>query len=468
VPFRQWRTDIGVTRLAPDRFDVALETIHWILPDYIGEEPGPPIPSAPRIVSLFLRGGEWRGFAGSLQLSADPVPLEAGNGKEFMAILEGRERKCPVVLVTRDYPTGEFAVDPSRLARLLAGTAVVFAATSSAVDKELEWLFDRNYRCWGGMIRVYQPAVRFDSDRDFRRHRYFTRQQIDDLAPDRVIELIVRAITRRSRADASGELVSQEHVALREREFKFAQLRSKPGDQVDRELLGLYEEENRALTERNRELTDALESRRTEFHDLQDAKDLLELEVDDLKRRGAYSDQEMGRVRKEKHSLADQLENVGELVNDLPETVSSAVDLIEKLFPTRIRFTQDAKDSAAAASLRDVAVAWRCLHSVATVLHRLLFDDESSTGDVAKAFREATGFEMSLTEGASTKSDRKLVALRRVQYHGREIDITPHIKWGNKEPKLLRVHFFADTANGLVIVGHCGDHMDTSGTRRRG
>src|SRR5262249_40234547 len=150
---------------------------------------------------------------------------------------------------------------------------------------------------------VYQPAVRFDSDRDFRRHRYFTRQQIVDLGPERVTELIVRAITRRSRADAAGAVVSRGHVALRERGLKVAQLRANPSDQVDRELLALYEEENRALTARNKELADTLESGRTEFDDLQDAKDLLEMEVDDLKRRGTYTDQEVGRLRKEKEGL---------------------------------------------------------------------------------------------------------------------------------------------------------------------
>ena len=58
------------------------------------------------------------------------------------------------------------------------------------------------------------------------------------------------------------------------------------------------------------------------------------------------------------------------------------------------------------------------------------------------------------------------MALRKIVHNGKERDITPHVKAGNKA-RLLRVHFCVDQDEKQIIIGHCGDHLDTYGTRRR-
>ena len=51
-----------------------------------------------------------------------------------------------------------------------------------------------------------------------------------------------------------------------------------------------------------------------------------------------------------------------------------------------------------------------------------------------------------------------------------DVDITPHVKWNNKT-QYLRVHFFVEhdekAETRRIIIGHCGDHLDTYGTKRR-
>jgi hypothetical protein len=59
------------------------------------------------------------------------------------------------------------------------------------------------------------------------------------------------------------------------------------------------------------------------------------------------------------------------------------------------------------------------------------------------------------------------MAKRRFAHDGKEWDMTPHVKWGNSAPKCLRVYFAVDRDQKRLIVGHCGDHLDTYGTRRR-
>ena len=70
-----------------------------------------------------------------------------------------------------------------------------------------------------------------------------------------------------------------------------------------------------------------------------------------------------------------------------------------------------------------------------------------------------------MTEGKQTKNDKNLVKLRKLKYMGAEVDITLHVKYGSKAPKCLRVHFYADHERQMLVVGHCGDHLDTYGSQ---
>lgn len=108
-------------------------------------------------------------------------------------------------------------------------------------------------------------------------------------------------------------------------------------------------------------------------------------------------------------------------------------------------------------------IAWKLLHSLATVLPDLMFSDNQA-GDISAQFKTATGFEMSMSEGKLTKANARLVSSRVVSFDGKQWDITPHAK--SDKSKHLRVHFALDHDKKRVIVGHCGDHLETAGTRR--
>ena len=132
--------------------------------------------------------------------------------------------------------------------------------------------------------------------------------------------------------------------------------------------------------------------------------------------------------------------------SSLPESVLDVVELIAKAFPDRIKFTDRAYASAKDASLDNPNIAWKILWSMAR-----------------------TGFELSLTEGKTTKSDKNLIKIRKDSFKGEEINLMAHVKHGNKKPKLLRVHYYPykGEKGNYIVVGHCGDHLDTAGTRRK-
>ena len=188
VASRQWRTDIGLTARGTNALVFSLATTHWLMAGFLGKEPLSPVPSAPGIVTRLLNSQYWDAQAGSERLSATPIVLRDGAAKALLDHLENPDRACPLVLIAREFATGTSLLEPAKLARLLAGAAVVWESESSAVDKELEVLLEPGFRCWNGMVRVYQPRLRLAVPDDSRRHRYFTRGEIQSLGAAAVPE----------------------------------------------------------------------------------------------------------------------------------------------------------------------------------------------------------------------------------------------------------------------------------------
>jgi len=91
------------------------------------------------------------------------------------------------------------------------------------------------------------------------------------------------------------------------------------------------------------------------------------------------------------------------------------------------------------------------------VLYRLKFKDGEK--ELERAFKDATGYDLAMSEGKMTKDDSKLMRLRRLQHGGEEYDITPHVKHGTQEPKLVRIHFAFDASGKKIVIGHIGRHI---------
>jgi len=465
IPFRQWRTDIGVACLGDGRYHFWLATIHWILPGYIGEEPPAPIPTSPGVVAMVLRSRLWTATAGSEILRPEPVLLAEGQGAAFEARLIDPERRCPIKLVSRDGASGQPMVNGERLARLLAGAATVQVAATPGVDREVEWFLPWAFRCSNGTVRVYQPLVRLNLEADARRHRFFARDRIEALSAEAVEDMIVRGLVRRSRAFSADGVISIDDVVGKRRELRLAELRETASDQSLKELVQLQGEYLTALESDKAGLT-------ARVSELEGGRELAELELIELDERLAALAYERDLYRG-KASEAEVRTRILEQRSDprlmvtLPGSLAEVVVRIQQLWPERIVFTERARLSAKRASFTDVGTAWKCLRSMAVVLHDLIFGGEQYSGTLEQAFLERTGFELTLTETKQTKRDKKLMALREQMYRGEEIDITPHVKYGSKEPKCLRVHYHAHMRDRALVVGHCGDHLDTYGSQWR-
>ena len=104
------------------------------------------------------------------------------------------------------------------------------------------------------------------------------------------------------------------------------------------------------------------------------------------------------------------------------------------------------------------------LWQLSETLHPLKFEDEEK--DLEGKFNSKTRYKLAMSEGKMTKDDAKLMRLRRLQHGGKEFDITPHLKHGNQEPKLVRIYFAFDEETRKIVIGHIGRHIPNYTSKR--
>ena len=153
-----------------------------------------------------------------------------------------------------------------------------------------------------------------------------------------------------------------------------------------------------------------------------------------------------------------------EAFRKLPSSLVEVLTMVCALNGDHLDYTKEAIESAHIARFYDFNKAWELLWSMAEILHPMLFDSEIPFSDTE--YKSKTGFLISMSEGRQTQRDAKLMQLRERQYQGRTIDVTPHVGSG-KAADCLRVHFAVDQETKKLVIGHCGDHLDNSLTRKR-
>ncbi|MBL8881013.1 MAG: hypothetical protein JNG88_18005 [Phycisphaerales bacterium] len=469
VAHRRWRTDIGLARQANGEIEVSVTNFHWLTPGYIGEEPEAPTPASPVIVLDLVNHPAFNAVLGASRLSSRPLLLNLREGMEFRELLATAERECPIVLVTHDRFTGEALLNAGKLARLLAGNALVYVAADRELDDELEWTIPAEFRCRSGMVRVYLPGLQFDSPRDARRHRFFLARDIQGLGANVVEGLIVEALSRRYAPSAKTFVESFEDIAdVEQRAALDSALKLAREGAKDQEFVAFCDGEVKRIQAENKSLA---EDRNQATTRADTAENLLKTE--------RYLRQEAERQLRDAQDTARQNEELRALAAERGVPVLSlvqAIETIERMFPDRIVFTAEAKQSAERAGfneLRDeMAEAWRMLWHLATTMHDLCLGSESYAGKLDDVFRQRSGgIDITLTERKLTKADGEARAARRVIFEGKELDITPHLKLGRDPDTCLRVHFAAHRradGTGVIVIGHCGDHKKTAGTRKRG
>ena len=527
--WRTWHTCVGITESSSGVYSVTAQVSYSIDPTYMRSDIKTPPRNVPICIRKLLDTDGIACISGEDPLDGNALFIDKYfYGKpytfnQFYNDLTKPIRNVPLVTVTSD-DDGEYPVNPNDLAKKLTGIAFVVALDKS--NKELDDILERtffdnssrnyDYRPLRHSIRVYFPNLNMDDPRDPKRHYRFSSEWVarfsgsicESVASD-VIACSVRAFSHSDKVVSCcqdiqnvidnarrDELASKYKEGQRkeDRNAERGKLQVQYNKTLD-ELARTKREKRASLDEiaQMRQLLDesivAIEQKDREIDDLGEYTTLLEKDIDSKKKEVTSLKQELDSVWDIAHegeqlqwhvkSLTEQLQRKETATSDtyplgnvtsFPISVADALQLAADAFPRNIVVLPEAMRSAHAHSSGNANEAWQILRGLAMVLHPLCFSDNpEKAGSITDVFKRETGYDLSLRESKATKDVPAYVRARQRTCEGRTIDITPHAKGkSGKRGEALRIHFAIDKETERIVIGHCGAHLDTAGTKRKG
>jgi hypothetical protein len=317
-------------------------------------------------------------------------------------------------------------------------------------------------RCEYGSVRVYQPYIEKSDPANARLHRYLSASYIAQHGEDAILRFVTNGMARNGASFRLADFTSFTDIFTERRRHAIKKLANESRGKS---------EEAAVVWEENEKLTTEAANWESMAIQYESENTTLNTENTGLK----YRVEEADRVRNRIKDLESQVEGMKQLTT-LPSSLPEVLRTVAKLFPERIEIADNALKTAKEYTdeqdgfwgrSEQLAIAWAMVFGMATRLHDLIFIDESKSleNDFGQSF---STFELALSEGKQTKKDARLMGLRKIAHDGQEIDITMHIKYGNKKPKMLRLHFAIKREGKKLIVGHFGDHIENYSTRKKG
>ena len=460
---RRWSVEIGLKAEPNGRVRFTTVVSHWMIPNFIGEYPDPPMRSVPKYVVDILKNSNLNCKRGGSKILHQFEAVTHENAQALYDQLKASDRQLPFVFVAAKPDSDLLAIDPVAAYRSLLGNANVYAFFENSALEEMNYYLGNNFRCELGSVRCFLP--KFDKNRDdnARIHRFFTGDQIVEKGQEHIIDCIANGFARNGTAFRTYDLRSFSDLFVLRRKRRLQQMfanKDSNSDTVDSEELAFLKEACETLDAENQELGTL--------------KSQLEIEKDELQTELSNKTYQIAEAEKLRSQFKDleQMQKAIANLNKLPQSLEEVLGLAGTLFPERLTIVSGAFKSAADheknhdywKKLEGISIAWQMLFDLANKAHALLLNDKG--GDIERDFNDDSRFELAMTEGKTTKGNAKLMEQREFVHQGNEFSMAPHLKYGNKNPKMLRLHFAVDNKNKRLIVAHCGDHMTNASTRK--
>lgn len=455
---RRWSAEIFLRRQEDGGIRFSTIVSHWMIPNFIGEYPELPVQTVPLYVRWLLNDDRLTCSKGTTDVANKFIPVTNQNARGVFDQLIDQDRGLPFVFVGAVPDTDLLAVDPVLLYRYLLGNANVYAFFEPAALEEMNYYLGNQYRCEMGSIRCYQ--VNFDRSRldNFKIHRFFPQAFIETRGQDYVAGMVANGFARNGASLRLGDLSSITDIFTLRRKHRIETFASQTAEQSDE--IELYEETYGSVVQKLEESELRLQSFESENQDLTSRVGELE-----------YRLKELDDIRQQFKDLAQVNAAFSEL-SSLPKTLCEVMTKVGGLYPSRLVIIPEAFKSAMDyeaevdfwKKMDGVATAWEMLYYLATTAYELFF--VAPARNLEDEFEATTGYPLAMSEGKQTKKDAKLMQKRIRHFEGIECDITPHVKYGSKKPKMLRLHFYVDNAKKRFVVGHVGDHIDNFTTKK--
>lgn len=447
---RVWRVETTLARTGRElRFGAKL--------DLAAREEDPVVElSVPRIVRFVVDNYGLR--AGASRLATRPQRWT--DGKALAEHLSNADRLVPALVFslagTTATPWREL-IDPERLAARLAGVAEVHLVSVRAAF-ELSDALGKVWSCFNGAVRLYRAAFRPAVDSPAR-HPLFLPDRISAWMFENDVPFEVqlgRLVGRESlgRAPAGFEVPTFARIQERQREARLAAARS-AGETAER-LLALAEEEIRALRQRLDEAEGERARREIEFDEL----------LSEAERERGEALAELAAARARIALLEERLRQARvEFDAEVPDlgSYSELGAWAERHLAGRLVLLPRAIRAAKEGLFEDVALVGRALLYLAGPYRQLRIEGRERAGAAHdRALAELGLANQSVGEDLTYHRDRF-----RVEWRGNKRLLDLHVKNGGntRDPRrCLRIYYFWDEAEQLVVVGSLPGHIRTGAT----
>lgn len=443
-PARLWCTEIGLTRIDDLTVRFACLLKHAVFEGWIGSLPQEPCFSVPKLVNTIVE---------TLPCYKEKVKLQhsineslVGNTQILSSLILENSRTLPIVVSTPD-EHGNDPVDLHMLQQIVTANANVFYLPYERIQL-FNHQMPKDLGMKPGMVRVYAKIFHGDNP---TRHRFYTKSKIEEYGKETVLSQIGIALSRNFKTFIASEIIRIKDVIHARSISKLRELK--------KEKLEDY-----------KEFSELLES---ENADLEDKVKQCSLEIDDAKRIIYELEDELREYKAKSYRFEnpDTQRSAGDIsftqLSELPSTITDALRTIGSVFSERLIVHENALETAINFSGCDdfncVKTVWKMGYHLAIDMYEILFQGKQY--DIEKEFLSRTGIELAMSENKQTKKDKKMMNKRVCMYQGNEIDFTPHLK-GKKREGFLRMHFAIDKVNSKIIICHCGEHIETAGTRK--
>jgi len=449
-PGRLWRVELTLARRTSElRFGLKL--------DLASREDDPVVELAmPRIVRYVVDAFGLR--LGASRLSTRPQRWT--DGRALAEHLVHPDRLVPALVFTRSGP-GEppwrDLVDPERLADRLAGLAEVHLLPAK-VGFELKDALGKVWGCYNGAVRLYRAPLRPEADSPLR-HPLFLPDRLAAWAFENDVPFEVqlgRLVGRESLGPAPEglDVPTFARVQERQREARLATARA-AGDTAEK-LLGLAEEEIRALRQRLEDSELERARREAELDELlseaERERDEAVAELHATRARIFLLEERLRQARVEVDAEVPELRSYDELAEWAERHLAGRLVLL----PRAIR-------EAKGALFEDVGLVGRALLYLAGPYRELRIRGRESAGAAHDRALEALGIlNQPVGDDLTYHRDRF-----RVDWRGGKRLLDQHLKTGGntRDPaRCLRIYYFWDDQEQLVVVGSLPGHIRTGAT----
>ncbi len=448
VAGRRWTTGIGIRQLDADK---PVECTFLLRTDEASARVLSPIQvTRPRIVLDVV--AQCQPVAGTPGLRVKL--LDESSASAFLADVEREDRSNPIVVISprRD---GTYLVQPERMQSLLVGIADVVKVVPGVDTFEIEKVLGRRYGAWGGSINVLYRA-KIGRKGVYCDNSLYLPEKLADLAEAGVNldSEILSAVTHQTNVPASWRHISLGVVdqAVLRGQLASAVANAKLKDD-GAEYIQLLEDAMDQLSDKDlsiNELRGQVEERDGRITELESSVHGLKYSLAGARQTAIASDDEGWEV------IQPLRDAVSALVEGSP-SLEQSLSIIQTLFPDRIVVLDSAVSSARESeSFRYGKKAFDFLWKLATGYWPAM---ANGVGD-SEGYKVFGPKNYAQNEGNALTSDGK--RRRTFEYKGRDILMEKHLKIGFKDSlaETLRVHFEWVGADNVLVVGHCGKHLD--------